>query len=209
MGIEKTLDHILNSKSKIAIVRLFVSKAMDFKATGREIARLTHFSAPAAHTALKELFNQGILRRDNIGKQHIYSLDNNRIVQNILKPMFKEEGLLKDEIKNFLVEQICKAGIKKKVLSIILYGSFQRKETHDTSDVGIAVIIKNKKDKEEIEEIALNDISVKFHDYFKVHLDVYIQAKEEFRVKLKKNLPPVSTLMESFSVVYGKEPLEI
>ena len=101
MVTEKTLDNILNSKSKIAIIRLFVSKAVDFKATGREVAKRTCFSAPAAHAALKDLFKQGILKLDNIGKQHIYSLDNdNRITRKILKPMFKEEVSLKSELKD-------------------------------------------------------------------------------------------------------------
>jgi hypothetical protein len=42
-----------------------------------------------------------------------------------------------------------------------------------------------------------------------VHLDAYIKTKEEFRVRLKKNLSPISTLMKAYSVIYGKEPLEI
>ena len=210
MVIEKSLDNILNSKSKIAIIRLFVSKRADFKATGREIAKLTHFSAPAAHAALKELFNQGILKLDNIGKQHIYSLDNNnRIVQKILKPMFKEEVSLKDELRDFLIRHIQKAGLKKRIVSLLLYGSFQKGTAHEKSDVDIAIIIKNKKDKKEIEEKFLNEISVKFHDYFKTHLDTYIKTEDEFCARLKKNLPPVSTLMKSYSVIYGKEPLEI
>jgi len=210
MVTEKSLDNILNSKSKIAIIRLFVSKTPDFKATGREIAKLTSFSPPAAHAALKELFNQGVLKLDNIGKQHIYSLDNNnRIVQKILKPMFKEEVSLRDELKDFLVKQIDKAGIKEKILSIILYGSLQRGEAHHESDVDIAVIIKSQKDKKEIEDKFLNEISVKFYDYFKAHLDAYIKTKDEFRARLKKNLSPVSTLMKTYSVIYGKEPLEI
>jgi len=210
MVTEKTLDNILNSKSKIAIIRLFVSKTPDFKATGREVAKLISFSAPAAHAALKELFNQGVLKLDNIGKQHIYSVNNdNRIVQKILKPMFKEEVSLKGELKDFIVKQINKAGIKKNILSVILYGSLQRGETHDKSDVDIAVIIKNKKDKKEIEEKFLNEISVEFYKYFKAHLDTYIKTKDEFRARLKKNLSPVSTLMKAYSVIYGKEPLEI
>jgi len=210
MAVEKSLDNILNSKSKIAIIRLFVSKTSDFKASGREIGKLIRFSAPAAHAALKELYNQGVLKLDNIGKQHIYSIDNNnRIVQKILKPMFKEEISLKDELKDFLIKRIREAGIKKKIASLLLYGSLQKATTHDKSDVDVAIIIKNKKDKKEIEERFLNEISVKFHDYFKTHLDTYIKTTDEFRTRLKKNLPPVSTLMKSYSVICGKEPLEI
>jgi len=210
MVMEKSLDIVLSSKSKIAIIRLFVSKTGDFKATGREIAKLTHFSAPAAHSALKELFNQGILKLDKIGRQHIYSLDNNnRIVQKILTPMFKEEVSLKDEIKDFLVKQVKEARVQTKIISLLLYGSLQKGTTHEKSDVDIAVILKDKKDSSEIEEKFLNDISIKFYDYFKVHLDAYIKDRDEFRLRLKRNLPPVSTLMKSYSVIYGKEPIEI
>jgi predicted nucleotidyltransferase len=210
MVTEKSLDNIINSKSKIAIIRLFVSKTGDFKATGREIAKLIRFSPPAAHSALKELYGQGILRLDNIGKQHIYRLDNdNRIVQKILRPMFKEEVSLRGELKDFLLKQIQGAGIKKKIVSLLLYGSLQRGTVNDKSDVDIAVIIKDIRDRKEVEEKFLNDISIKFRDYFNAHLDAYIKTKGEFRERLKRNQPPVSTLMKSYSVIYGKEPLEI
>jgi predicted nucleotidyltransferase len=210
MTIEKSLDNILNSKSKIAIIRLFVSKTYDFKAAGREIARLTNISAPAAHAALKELYNQRIIKLDIIGKQHIYSLDgNNRIVKQILRPMFKKEISVKDEIKDFLIKQIQEKGIKNKIRSLILYGSLQRGAASEKSDVDIAVIIKNKKNKEEIEEKFLHKISVKFSEYFRAHLDAYIKTEDEFRSRLKRNLPPLSTLMKSYSLIWGKEPLEI
>ncbi|MEW6008337.1 MAG: nucleotidyltransferase domain-containing protein [Candidatus Omnitrophota bacterium] len=208
--MEKSLDDILTSKLKIAIIRLFVSKTSDFKATGREIAKLIDFSAPAAHAALKELYNHGVLKLETIGKQHIYTLDNsNRVVQKILKPLFREEKSLKDEVKNFLIKHIRKAGIEKKIISLLLYGSLQRGEANQKSDIDIAVIIRNKKDKEGIEEKFLNHISVKFYDYFKVHLDTYIKTADEFRPRLKRNLPPVSTLMKSYSVIYGREPLDV
>ena len=108
--------------------------------------------------------------------------------------------------------------IKRKVIFILkshdvkkaaVFGSFARGEETEKSDVDIAIILKNKKDSSEIEERFLNDISIKFYDYFKVHLDTYIKTRGEFRLKLKKNLPPVSTLIKSYSVIYGKEPLEI
>lgn len=210
MVTEKSLDNILNSRSKIAALRLFVSKTADFKASGREIAKLISISAPATHAALKELYNQKILKLDIIGKQHIYSLDtDNRIVKQILRPMFRKEVSIKDEIKDFLIKQVQKSGLKNKIVSLILYGSLQKGTASDKSDVDIAIVIKDKKDKEEIENKFLNNISVKFNEYFKSHLDTYIKTKDEFRARLKKNLPPVSTLMKSYSVILGKEPLDI
>lgn len=210
MVFEKSLDSILNSKSKIAIIRLFVSRTKDFKVSGREIAKLIHVSAPATHAALKELYNQKILTLEIIGKQHIYTIDrDNRIVRQILEPMFKKEVSVKEEIKEYLAKQIQKAGLKNKVVSVILYGSLQRGKTSDDSDVDIAVVVKKKKDKEPVENKFFNEISDKFYEYFKAHLDVYIKTKAEFRMRIKKNQPPVSTLMKSYSVILGKEPLEI
>lgn len=210
MAIENSLDNVLNSKSKIALIRLFVSKTNNFKASGREVARLICVSAPAAHAALKELYNQKILKLDIIGKQHVYALDgDSRIVEQILRPMFKRESSVKDEIKTWLTKQIRKAGIANSIVSVLLYGSLQRGETSRTSDVDIAVIIKNKKNKEKIEDKFLDIISVEFNEYFRAHLDVYVKTRDDFRLKLKKHLPPVSTLMKSYFVIFGKEPLEI
>jgi predicted nucleotidyltransferase len=187
-----------------------VSKANNFKASGREVARLICVSAPAAHAVLKELYNQKILKLDIIGKQHIYALDgNSRIVEQILRPMFKRESSLKDEIKTWLIKQIRKAGITNSIVSVLLYGSFQRGEAGHTSDVDIAVIIKNKKNKERIENKFLDKISAEFNDYFKAHLDVYVKSRNEFRLKLRKHLPPVSSMIKSYFVIWGKEPLEI
>ncbi len=210
MSIEEALDDVLDTKSKVRIIRLFVSRTEDFMASGREIARLVGITPPAAHAALKELYNQGILKLEITGKQHIYRVNySNRVVKDMLQPMFKKEISIKDEIKDYLIKQIQKKGIKNKVASVILYGSLQRGKTHEKSDVDIAVIVKDKKYKEEIEDVFLDDISVKFSEYFKAHLDAYIKTKDEFRLRLKKNLSPVSTLMKSYSVIWGKEPLDI
>lgn len=210
MAIEQSLDHILDSRLKTAIIRLFVSKTNDFKASGREVARLISVSAPAAHSALKELYNQKILKFEILGKQHVYALDaGSRIVEHILRPMFKREMGIKDEIKAWLTKQVRQAGLTTNILSVLLYGSFHEKKTKLSSDVDIAVVVKNDKSKAKVEEIFLDDISDKFAEYFSAHLDTYVQTRDEFRAKLKNNLPPVSSLMKSYSVIIGKEPLEI
>ena len=64
MAIEKSLDNILNTNSKVRVIRLFISKREDFVATGREIARLIGITAPAVHTALKDLYSQDVLKRN-------------------------------------------------------------------------------------------------------------------------------------------------
>lgn len=208
MVIEKTLDNILNTSSKVKIIRLFTYRTRDFIASGREIARLTGVTPPAAHAALKELYNQNILKRDIIGRGHIYRLNaNNRIAQNILIPAFRKEHSVKEDVFNFLRKKVKEKSIKNKIVSLILYGSLQSGSTDEESDVDIAVITRNKADKKIIERIFIEDITSQFHDYFGVNLDSYIKTKDEFKRRLKKNLSPVSTLMQSYSVIYGKDPV--
>ena len=107
MEYYKSLDSILNTGSKTKIIRLFVSRKDSFRASGRQIAVLVNITAPAVHAALKELYNHGVLKREIIGRQHIYSLDNNSsIVKQILKPMFQKESSLKQEIEEHLIKQV-------------------------------------------------------------------------------------------------------
>ena len=208
MVLDKVLDSILNTGLKVKIIRLFISRRGDFMASGRQIARLVNFTAPAAHTALKELYNQDILKRDIIGKQHIYRINtDNRIVKNILEPAFKKEHSIRKDIFDFLKEKAKEKKIANKIVSILLYGSFQEGATDEKSDIDIAIISKNKTAKKQLEEIFTEDITNQFYDYFGAHLDVYIKTKDEFINRLKKNLPPVSKLMRSYSVIYGKDPI--
>ncbi len=208
MAIEKSLDNILNTSSKIKIIRLFISRREDFIASGREIARLIGITPPAVHAALKDLYNQDILKRDIIGREHIYRLNaNSRIVRDILKPAFKKEYSVKEDIFKFLKEKIKEKRIGGKIVSLILYGSLQTGNTNEKSDVDIAVVTRNEFVKKQIEGIFVENISAQFYEYFGVNLDSYVKTKDEFVRRLRKNQPPVSAMMRSYSVIYGKDPL--
>lgn len=203
------IEEIIDSPSKLAILRAFVSRK-GFKATGRQIARLVGYSAPSTHESLKSLRERNILQLDIIGKQHIYSLnENDRIVQKIIRPMFTTESNVKNEIRDFLLKEFKKYKIKPKITSLILYGSIQTEKAKKGSDVDIAVIVSKTADIEEAENAFLSEIAPRFKAYFGVQVDPYIKSAAEFRERLKRNQPPVSTLMKSYSVLYGKEPLEI
>ncbi len=209
MSVAFPIDEIINSPSKLAILRILTSRK-GFKATGREIAKLSGFSAPSTHDSLKELHVRDVLTLEIIGKQHVYSLnEENRVVQKIIRPIFRVEGGLKEEIRDFLIEEIRKAGIKKLLASLILYGSVQSGAARRGSDVDIAVVVLRAANVEKVTDVFLSDCAPRFKAYFGAQLDVYIKSAAEFRERLKKNKPPVSTLMRSYSVLYGKEPLEI
>lgn len=203
------IDDIVDSPSKLAILRVFASRE-GLKATGREIAKLAGFSVPSTHESLKDLYARNVLARDIIGKQHIYSLnEKDRIVQKIIRPMFEAENNYKQEIRDLLLEEVKKAGIKNAVVSLILYGSVEKKTAQKGSDVDVAVVVAQSTDEDRVFNVFNAEIAQRFKSFFGVHLDSYVKSAEEFRKRLQKNLPPVSTLMKSYSVLYGKEPLEV
>lgn len=203
------IEEIINSPSKLAILRVLVSRR-GLKATGRQIAKLVGYSAPSTHESLKALHDRNILKLDIIGKQHIYILnEEDRIVQKIIRPMFAAESNIKNEIRDFLLEEFKRTKIKAKITSLILYGSMQTEAAKKESDVDVAVVVPRTVDLLPVENVFLSEIAPKFKMYFGVQVDPYIKSALEFRKRLKKNKPPVSTLMKSYFVLYGKEPLEV
>ncbi|NLE91895.1 MAG: nucleotidyltransferase domain-containing protein [Elusimicrobia bacterium] len=203
------IEEIVDSPSKVAILRLLTARK-NFKTTGRQIAKLIGYSAPSTHDSLKDLHSRNILKLDIIGKQHIYTLnEEDRIVKKIIHPMFAAESNIKSEIRNFLLKEFKRIKIKAKIASLILYGSMQTETAKKGSDIDVAVVVSRAVDLNSVENVFLSEIAPRFKAYFGVQLDSYIKSSADFRQRLKKNQPPVSTLMKSYSVLYGKEPLEI
>jgi len=204
--MERRLDDILDTRSKVKIIRLFSSRREDFMASGREIAKLIGLTPPAAHVALKDLYNLDILKRDIIGKQHIYRMNHaSRLVKDILRPAFKKENSIKSDMADFLREKL-KAYKLRGVVSVVLYGSIVKGETHERSDCDVAVVVKDDECKKFAEDVFIEKISKEFYEYFNVSLDAYVKTEKEFRGRLKRKFSPVSTLMKSYDVVYGRDP---
>lgn len=203
------IEEIVDSPSKVAILRLFTARK-NFKATGRQIAKLVGYSAPSTHDSLKSLHERNVLKLDIIGKQHIYTLnEDDRIVQKIIRPMFAAESNVKNEVRDFLLKEFKRTKIRTKIISLILYGSMQTETAKKGSDIDIAVVVPRAANLQPVKNVFLSEISPRFKAYFGVQMDPYIKPAAEFKERLKKNQPPVSTLMKSYSVLYGKEPLEI
>jgi predicted nucleotidyltransferase len=202
------IEDIVASPLKLAILRVFAARK-GFKATGRQIAKLAGYSVPSTHDALKGLRERNVLKVDIIGKQHIYTLnEDERMVQKIIRPMFAAESNVKNDIREFLLDEMKKAKMLSKITSLIFYGSMQTGKDKIGSDVDIAVVVARKEDLNLIENIFV-EIAPRFKQYFGVQIDPYIKSKVEFKARLKKNMPPLSTLIKSYSVLYGQEPLEI
>jgi len=206
--MKDTLNDVLNSEIKIKVIRLFISRTEGYHATGREIARIVGTTAPTAHVALKDLYASHILNYEISGRNHLYSLNRKtRMVESILLPMFQKEDAFKNDVFEFIKTTLIKKKVMESIVSILLYGSQQRGKSDESSDIDIAVIVRTASDLKAIEDLFIEEITSSFYDYFGVSLDAYIKTQKDFTDRLNKNLPPVSTLMKSYSVVYGEDPI--
>ena len=206
--MKDTLNKILNSEIKIRIIRFLASRGEGYHATGREVARLVGTTAPTAHAALKDLYAYHILNYEISGRNHLYSLNRKpRMVESILLPMFQKEDAFKTDVFEFIKTTLIKKKVMDSIVSILLYGSQQRGKSDESSDIDIAVIVRTEGNLKVIEDLFIEEITSSFHDYFGVSLDAYIKTQKDFTDRLNKNLPPVSTLMKSYSVFYGEDPI--
>lgn len=205
--MNEKLDSVLNSRAKVKILRHFTSRTEDYLASGREIARRTGLSAPAAHNALKELLDERIVDRQIIGRQHIYRLNQtHHTVREILAPAFGKERALRDDMARFLVAALKERNLFSPIESLLLYGSVVHGATRTGSDCDVAVIVGDEQSRDRVERCFMDEICPRFLGYFGVHLDPYIKTSAEFTQRMKKRLPPVETLMRSYIVAHGKDP---
>jgi len=206
--MKDNLSSILNSEIKLKIIRLFASHGEGYHATGREVARLVGTTAPTSHAALKELYAYHVLNYTISGRNHLYSLNRNtRLVKDIILPMLDKEDDFKKDIFKFILTYLKKNKSMQRIISIIFYGSQQTEKSKESSDIDIAVIVRDNNDIKIVEDLFIENITSSFYDYFGVSLDAYIKTQKDFIDRLNKNLPPVSTLMKSYSIIYGEDPL--
>jgi predicted nucleotidyltransferase len=209
MALETILDEILDGRSKVRVLRLFALRTDDFLASGREIARLAALSPPAAHAALRSLLDARVLGREIVGRQHLYRLNAQaRLVRDILRPLFVREAGVREDAGAFLEKKIAEAGLKASVMSAVLYGSLARGRTRDASDCDVALVTRNARDKSRLENAFEETIAAEFFAEFGFHVDPYVKTEAEFRRRLRRNEPPVATLMKSYRTLFGKDPIE-
>jgi len=205
----RPLETILDSRAKIAILRVLSSGA-DRRLGGSEIARMTGFSVPSTHDALKILHTARVVIMELFGNQHVYALNRKyRIVQKIILPMLKVEAGWKKDVKERIIQGMKDAGVLQSVVSVLLYGSFQQGDGKPGGDLDLAVIVKASGDTVKARDAFLGPIAADFEAYFGMRFNTYMKTDDEFSKMLKRNSPVTAEVMKEYSVLYGKEPLEI
>ena len=132
MRVHDPLNKILNNEVKVKILR-FLCKA-EAEWSGRQIAREIKVSPATCHKALRELNNEGVLLLRSIGKSHLYCLNKeNLIISELLKPLYKRESRIPDEVSKAIIRNISSVAIED-IISIAVFGSIKKRKERPASD---------------------------------------------------------------------------
>jgi len=202
MKISRPLDRILDNEAKVKILRFLIKTNAQWN--GRQIAKEIGITPATAHKVLHSLFEEGVLMLKNVGKTHIYSLkEDSYIVSSLLKPLFANEEMVLNSIVETIRRKIASSDIKKYISSVVIFGSVNLRLERPTSDIDLAVIIKDKNKRQEVFAL-FEDIDKKISLEFGNTISPYINTESEFRIKYKNGLGIAKNIVKSNKLIFGK-----
>lgn len=202
MKVTNPLDRILDNEVKTKILRFLCKTGA--KWNGRQIAKEIEMSPATAHKALQALNAEGVLLLQNVGKTHLYELnEDNYLVRSLLKPLFGKEDKIYDDIFIAIKSKVMRSSLKKDIVSIALFGSVNALTDHARSDIDLAIVVKNAQAKPKIEELfRVIDESVSLD--FGNTVSPYLNTIQEFRSKYRGGLQLIKGILKSYRLIYGK-----
>lgn len=204
MKIYEPLNNVLNQETKVGIIRFLFNTQAEW--SGRQIAKEIGVSPATCHKALQELYSEKILLLKSIGVSHLYKLNQkNYIVKNILSRLFQKEKLIPHLLNKTIITEI-RNKLRKKVVSIVLFGSIAKKKEKPTSDIDIMVVIKQFGDKRTAEKI-LDSINDKIMENFNSRVEPYILTINELTKKSKLSI--IKEINKTGKLLWGKPLSEL
>lgn len=175
MRFHNSLNEILGNPVRLAVLRvLALSPSQGF--TGRELARLCHFSPSQTILALQSLEESGILTRQVVGPSHVWNLASQHLLSDPLVRLFAQER----QSITVLKAELGSAVRSLPVTRALLFGSIARREERPASDIDLFVQVRTKDDKSRTED-ALSVVSPKFAQRFGNPLSSLVLTNDQVR----------------------------
>lgn len=199
MGLRDYASQILGNKFTMSVLKTLLRYRRKVF-TVRELARLSGFSHPKVSKVIKELEAASVVKLQPIGRAYQIMLnEESYILRSIIEPAFKAE----QETVNELISTIRPFFVNKKILSAAIFGSVARGQEKRSSDVDLLVVAEDK----EIANESVAEASTVTLSTFGTALSPLIMNKDQLVSKRNKKL--VKSILESYLLVYGKDPREM
>ena len=155
MKLHDALDDMVDSKSKIRILRLLIKyPERDF--TEREIAEMIGMSPNTVNLALRDLRKTNLFAYKRIGRTHSYRCNMESVHYPILKRLFEEERGLWDSLVDLLKERLGDLG------TCILFGSFAEGKEEFDSDLDLLMVATDKAAAEKLLAELAEDLRIRY-----------------------------------------------
>ena len=199
MKLHGYLNQLLGSKSSIGVLRTLIQyKGKVF--TIRRLAREAGVSHPRVSKTVAKLENLGVVQIQPIGRSHQVTLnENSYVLKNIAEPLFMAEKQTFNQMIYFLKNHLS----TKKIIGVAVFGSAARGQEKEDSDIDVVVISNDFNSAITAVSDAGEEIFAKFHG----NISPIIFSEAEFKLKRKSDL--VRSILDSHTMVYGKNLKDI
>ncbi len=155
-----------------------------------QLAKESKMAPSAAKYSVEYMLEQGLIKKEVIGRTHQYQADLNNILTRQWKILFSLEQISASK----LVEHILKL---KNVSSIVLYGSVAIGTDDEKSDIDIVIIADTKKTSDAFHIPVINGKEVNIHVY----------TPMEWKKKASVNKVFYENVVLSSISLYGEKPV--
>jgi predicted nucleotidyltransferase len=195
---------ILGHRIRVRIVRYLARRGGEY--TGRSLARALGEQPKQALSALRLLWQAGLLVRKAAPPAHLYSLNHDHyLVRQALLPAFQAEARWLDA----LGQEVRQIG-GEAVESVLLFGSLSRSTTvaDPGSDVDVAVLVDEPGHVEQVRR-ALDARQGALHERFGHAVSPMVLSIEQFRRRFRKRNPLVRSMVREGEVLTGRPVAEL
>jgi predicted nucleotidyltransferase len=170
MRFTHPLDDVLASRSHVRILRALDELPDGLLVSARELARRSGLSHPTASSVLASLGRQGIVLARRAPRADAFELNRRHVFVEKLRPVFEWERQLFGEFTTFIGQAIKRT---PGVSAAYLFGSASRGEMTSTSDIDLAVVVRDTSTITET-ELALDRVADAVRERFGNRLNVTI-----------------------------------
>lgn len=204
MRFDQPLNQLCDHEVKVRVLRFLCRRGGQWN--GRRLAAELRVNPTTMHKALRELREATVLDFQKVGNNFVYSLaDDHYLVQEILRPAFRQEAQGLAQVATFL-QQALGPALRRSVVTAVLYGSVARRQERPTSDLDVLFVVRSPQAKRQVED-ALQQRWDALTRRFGNSLAPYVKTVHEAQQKSRRGVALFQEIRKAHQVLWGR-PLE-
>jgi predicted nucleotidyltransferase/DNA-binding transcriptional ArsR family regulator len=210
------LDRVLNSRSKVRVLRLLLGQ--DRSLSAREVARLTQTGIPSVLTAIEDLAKQGIIIREVSGRQFFCRANRDHVlVRNAILPLFNGEVQWPDALFDSIRTAFADVGRRgdaasprlwPEIIAAWIFGSVAKGTDRPGSDLDLFVLLKNEDAKDDVIGRVI-ERSSEWLQFFGVDVKPMVMSVGKVRKELADGNRFLRDAIQHHRLIAGRIPPEL